>query len=226
MAQLNFDATNVSPQAAFEILPAGWYTGYIVNSEMKPTKDGSGSYLNLELEIIAGQYAGRKAFDRLNINNANPKAVDIAYSTLSAICHATGVIQCADSEQLHGKPMQFKLSVAPASTDPATGTQYEAKNEVKGYKAVDASTSAPGAMQQVPSQWQPSAMPQQAQPIQQFAPQWQPQQSAPQTQPMTAPIAAQGAPWQQQAGPANQAQTQPQWQVPQAQGAPKAPWQK
>ncbi len=129
MAQLNFNAQNVEPRKAFEPVPGGWYSGFISASESKPTSAGDGSYLMLELTISEGPYQGRKLFDRLNLNNKNPVAVEIAYATLSAICHATGVIQVQDSVQLHNIPLDFKASVRPADG------QYEASNDVKGYKA-------------------------------------------------------------------------------------------
>ena len=134
MALLNFNAANVEPSEAFVPIPADWYVAQITKSEMKPTKDGTGAYLELELTVIAGDHAKRKVFDRIHLENKNPVAVDIAMKTLSAICHAVNVIQVADSQQLHGLPLQVKVSVKPARTE--NGTTYEPSNEVKGYKAV------------------------------------------------------------------------------------------
>ncbi len=108
MVALNFDANTVEPSEAFEALPAGWYQTIISNSEMKPTSRKDGSYLQLEMTIIEGQFAGRKLFDRLNIHNSNQVAQEIAYKTLSAICHAVGVMQLQDSAQLHGAPYRSK----------------------------------------------------------------------------------------------------------------------
>lgn len=129
MAALNFDATQVAPQEAFAPIPAAEYNMTVVASETKPTKDGQGWYLQLQLEVLDGAHKGRKVFDRLNLGNTNETAVKIAQQTLSAICHATGVLQLADSAQLHGKPMTVAIRVKPASG------QYEAGNEVKGYGA-------------------------------------------------------------------------------------------
>lgn len=143
MALLNFNAANVEPSEAFAPIPADWYVAQITKSEMKPTKDGTGAFLELELTVIAGDHAKRKVFDRIHLENKNPVAVDIAMKTLSAICHAVNVIQVADSQQLHGLPLQVKVSVKPARTE--NGTTYEPSNEVKGYKAVgDGPTVATG----------------------------------------------------------------------------------
>ena len=154
MAQLNFNAANVAPASAFDVMPAGWYNVRITASEMKPTKDGSGSYLSLTLTVEDGAFKGRKIFDRLNLNNKNATAVKIAYETLSAICHATGVIQLQDSTQLHGLLMSCKLKIKPAEGS------YSEGNEVTGYKAAEGG-AAGAQMQPAPSWAQPTAQAQQ-----------------------------------------------------------------
>lgn len=126
---MNFDANTVEPNAAFEPVPTGWYRVSIIKSEMKETKNGEGHYLQLEMEILEGQYAGCKLWDRLNLFNPNQQAVDIAQRTLSAICHAIGVLTVTDSEALHGHPLLARAVFVPAKGD------YDAKNDIKGYKA-------------------------------------------------------------------------------------------
>lgn len=138
MGNLNFNAAEVEPQAAFEPLPNGWYNVMIEESEMKPTKAEGGAYLELTMVVIDGEYAKRKLFDRLNVQNSNEVAQEIAYQTLSAICHAVGVIQVNDSQELHGKPLMAKVRLKPAEGE------YEANNDIKGYKACDGSTSSAG----------------------------------------------------------------------------------
>ena len=55
MADLgNFNANQVEPTTEFETIPAGRYQAMIVESEMKPTKSGSGSYLQLTFQIVEG----------------------------------------------------------------------------------------------------------------------------------------------------------------------------
>ena len=66
-----FDASQVEPNTPYDVLPPGKYLAQIVASEMRPTKDGMGQYLFLEIDILEGHYAGRKLFDRLNLVNAN-----------------------------------------------------------------------------------------------------------------------------------------------------------
>jgi hypothetical protein len=108
-----FDASQVEPTTAYEVLPPGKYLAQIVNSEMRPTKDGLGAYLFLEIDVLEGQYQGRKLFDRLNLSNPNTTAVEIAQRTLSSICRAVGRLQVNNSEQLHLLPFIAEVRVRP-----------------------------------------------------------------------------------------------------------------
>jgi hypothetical protein len=127
MAKLGttFDASSVDPTMPLEALPPGQYLVQIVASEMRPTRDGSGQYLWLELDVLDGDQKGRKLFDRLNLVNANPMAVEIAQRTLSAICHAAGKLQVQDSDELHLIPMMVDVKVRP----PKNG--YDASNKIR-----------------------------------------------------------------------------------------------
>ena len=138
-----FDATTVEPSAPRgEVIPPGDYAAQIVKSEMKPTKAAGGELLEIELEILEGEYARRHLWDRLNLVNANQQAVEIAQRTLSAICHATGVLRVNDSEALHFKPMLVTVKVLPAGTDKSGYERKEPQNEVRGYAPVNGQRAA------------------------------------------------------------------------------------
>ena len=139
-----FDANVVPPNNEFEPLPAGDYNACIVASEMKPTKDGTGTYLELKLQVLDGKYQNRTLFDRLNLVNKNETAVTIAKGTLSAICRAIGVMTPKDSSELHNKPLKITVRVKP---DPERGPQ----NEIKGYKSRHAGPQAPPTPPAAPS---------------------------------------------------------------------------
>jgi len=62
-----FDANTVEPNTPFQPLPPGRYPVQIVASELRPTKDGMGQMLWLEMDVLEGPFAGRKLFDRLNL---------------------------------------------------------------------------------------------------------------------------------------------------------------
>ncbi len=128
MAGLNFDATQVEPSQPFEVIPPGDYKVQIVDSDMRPTKDGNGQYLWLESEILEGEYQSRKLWSRLNLVNQNQQAVEIAQRELSALCHATGKLHVADSNELHFVPVIAVVKVRPAKGD------FDASNEIRSWK--------------------------------------------------------------------------------------------
>ena len=108
-----FDATGIEPTTGYDVLPAGKYRAQIVESEMRVTRNGMGQFLWLMLDIIEGQYQGRKLFDQLNLVNSNPQTVEIAQRTLSAICHATAKMHVSDSEEVHLIPMTIQVKIRP-----------------------------------------------------------------------------------------------------------------
>jgi len=144
MANLNgFNANEVEPTTTFEPLPAGKYLAAITESEMKPTKSGSGSYLQLTFTILEGEYKNRVLWARLNLNNPNATAVKIARGELSAICRAVGVLQPRDSVDLHNLPLVITVKLKKRDD---TG---ELTNEIKGYTKKDAA-GANGQQPQAP----------------------------------------------------------------------------
>ena len=76
MANLNgFNANEVEPSTDFDPVPAGKYLAAIVESKHKPTKAGTGKYLELKFQILEGEYRNRNLWARLNLENPNPEAV-------------------------------------------------------------------------------------------------------------------------------------------------------
>jgi len=154
MANLDgFNANDVEPTAPFEPLPAGKYLAAITASEMKATKKGDGSYLQLEFTVLDGDPSspngsaeasckGRKVWDRLCINHPNDLTQKIARGNLSAICRAVGVMQPGDSVELHNIPLVITVKCKKRQD---TG---EITNEVKGYEA---KAVASGQPQQAPT---------------------------------------------------------------------------
>ncbi len=138
MANLNgFNANEVEPNSDFDPLPAGKYLAAVTASEMKPTKNGNGDYLQLEFTILEGEYKDRKVWDRLCLKHPNAKTVQIAQGHLSALCRAVGVMQPGDSVDLHNIPLLVKVKVRKREdTDELT-------NEVKGYEPKSAANGKP-----------------------------------------------------------------------------------
>lgn len=122
-----FNAMSVEPSKSFEPIPEGKYTAIITASKFKPTKAGTGEFLEMTIQIVDGPHKGRQFWERLNLKNPNAVAVAIAEGTLSAICRATGVLQPQDSAELHDIPLEIKIV---CKKDKESG---EIRNEIKGY---------------------------------------------------------------------------------------------
>lgn len=146
MAKLSFDATKVAPQKPMDPVPKDWYQVVITSSDLVPTKTDpkNGVRLELEVEIIDGEYKGRKAWDGINTKNKNPKAQQIGEEQLSAICHATKVFKLVDTAELHNKPFEIKLGYeeerrVPVDANKPDGqvTVYDARNVFKGFRPID-----------------------------------------------------------------------------------------
>ena len=128
MADLRgFDANQVEPAADFEPVPAGKYPAVITESEMKANKAGTGHYLQLTFEILDGTCKGRRLWSRLNLDNPNAMAVQIARAELSAVCRAVGVLAPNDSVDLHNLPLVVHVKCRKRDD---TG---EITNEIKGF---------------------------------------------------------------------------------------------
>lgn len=138
MANLHgFNANSVDPALDFEPIPAGKYLAIITDSEMKATKNGSGSFLELTFQVIEGPYKNRLLWSRLNLDNPNKQAVEIARAQLSAICRAVGVMQPKDSLELHNLPLQITVKCKRREdTD-------EIVNEIRAYAKKEAATGQP-----------------------------------------------------------------------------------
>lgn len=146
MANLQgFDANTVEPSDELDPIPAGKYVAVIVDSEMKPTKSGGGSYLQLTFQIVEGEYANRLFWVRLNLDNPNATAVEIARRELSAICRSVGVLVPTDSTDLHNLPCVIHVRVKRRND---TG---ELQNEIKGYSKRESAASKPIETSAAPS---------------------------------------------------------------------------
>ena len=136
MASITFDiSTYEAPKSGFDPLPAGEYQAIVTDSTMKITKAGTGEYLALSMQIIDGEFSGRKIWENLNIHNPNETAEQIARANLKALGLACGFDSLTDTDVLNDVP--FKLVLGIDRKDPA-------RNRVMGYKPMNAA-SAPTA---------------------------------------------------------------------------------
>lgn len=177
MAELgqNFDPSAAPPRDRdFDTIPAGQYEAQVVESEVVPTKSGSGMMLKLTWEVITGPFTNRKVFQQINFSNQSAKAQEIGQRELADICEAAGVGPMRDSEVLHFKPLLIRVGIEKQEG-------YEDKNVVKRVKPMggNAPAASGGQRQATP--------PAQSRPSQQ-----QPNQAPP---PQQRPAAAGSRPW-------------------------------
>jgi len=139
-----FNSSDVEPQDNnFTPIPTAWYPALIEETEQKPTKAGTGWYINGRVTIVGDSYANRKVFFLLNLQNPSQQAMEIAYRELSAICHACGIPVVTDTAQLHNIPVMVHVKSVPAVMESDGVTEkYAAKNEINGWKALEGATNA------------------------------------------------------------------------------------
>lgn len=234
-------------QANLESLAPGWYPAIIIESDVLETNAKDGFRLELKFKVIDGPGKDRTITNNYNIQNPNPKAVEIAMSQIKSICSCIGKFSPINqSEELHNIPLQIRLAKQKDS-------DY---SEVKGYKDINGNDpgkggqGAPVGHQQQPPQGfgnAPQAQPPYAPPQQQYTPaqgqyappvgaqppayappqpQYAPQTQAPAAAPAWTPPAPQAAAPAYQPPPQQQQQQQaPAWQPggPQPQAPAWAP---
>ena len=96
----------------------------------------------MRYDITGPTHQGRVVFGNLNIKNASAKAEEIGRQQLGELMRAIGLARVTDTDQLIGGVLQIKLDVRAATE------QYDAQNEVKGFKAITGSVptfAAPAA---------------------------------------------------------------------------------
>ena len=147
-----FNANEVQGERMeFGTLPPGQYTVAITDSTMKATKSGTGEYLQLEMEVQAGPMQGRKLWERLNLQNPNAQAVDIARRTLKEICLACNRPIIQASEELHGIPMLADVKIEKGkdgNNDTNRVSKYHPASAYQPQQAPVQSTQQAAAAQQ------------------------------------------------------------------------------
>lgn len=136
MTMLNFNANEVEPTVAFDPIPAGKYLAAVTASEMRPTKNGAGTYLQLTLTILEGEHKGRLLWARLCLDHPNKQTASIAQAQLSALCRAINVLTPRDSAELHNIPLTIRVKCKKRED---TG---EVVNEISGYLARENANTA------------------------------------------------------------------------------------
>ena len=84
-----FDLSNVSTKRNFDNIPDGKYTCFVTEAKMQDTKSG-GMMIKTTLTVADGEYEGRKIFTNFNVENSNPKAVEIGLAQLKSLLENGG----------------------------------------------------------------------------------------------------------------------------------------
>ena len=134
MVALNFDASAVQESTGgYELIEPGKYRAEIVADEVKESKSTPGNhYLELQVKVDGTG----SIWDRLNLWNSNPSAVEIANGTLKQIANAIGQSRIADSAEMLLKPLMVRVEIEPGTAG------YKDKNIIVGYSGVG-SVAAP-----------------------------------------------------------------------------------
>lgn len=123
----------------FDPIPAGTYTASITQANLRDTKDGTGKMIAVRYDITGPSHQGRVIFSNINIRNKSPKAEEIGRQQLGDIMRAIGLASLQDTDQLIGGQLQIKVDIEKKEG-------YEARNQVKGFKALSGSPApAPAA---------------------------------------------------------------------------------
>lgn len=155
MPQFNFNAAAVEPQQPRQYgpLPAGEYEMMVVKSDVKPTKAGTGHYLELEMHVVSGEHSGRRLWERLNIDNPNKQAEDIAKQALAGLCGALGITDMTETEQLHDQVFTAFVEIDRKEPD---------RNRIVGYGSIaqaPAPVAKPAARPAAPAPGAPAKKP-------------------------------------------------------------------
>lgn len=112
MARISFDQDKVEGTGSFTPIPPGKYLVEITDSDVRPTKSGTGEYVYLVLRVVEGLYEGRLIFDRLNYINQNQQAEEIAQKALKRLCRLCGIRgELTDTQDLHFKRFEVSIGI-------------------------------------------------------------------------------------------------------------------
>lgn len=126
-----YNPSEVEASTGGSSLPEGKYRCIVLGAVEKPTKDGSGSYVEFQHQVTEGPQKGQSIFQRFNFQNANKQAVDIAFAQFKQLAEACGKPNTQNTDDLNNSVVV--ITYGPQKKNP----QY---NEVKKVEPASAST--------------------------------------------------------------------------------------
>lgn len=120
--------------------PADDYEMAIVKNEIKPSSNKD-DMLCLELEILTGEYKGRKHFENLLLEHDNPQVVQIAADKIYTISLACGDEDEKNFDKLMNIPMLVSLYIKePTKADKKrakkAGREAKPQNQSSGFEPI------------------------------------------------------------------------------------------
>lgn len=158
IANFAFDPSQVAPDQGGAPHPVGQYPAGIVDTEIKPTKDGQFWLLAVTFATPAGT-----AINNYNLGHADENTVRRAKGQLSALCHATGLFNVRAGDHfagLRGGQCQIIVTAQTSEEGKAKGytnvTKVLDRNGNEPGKAGAASTAQSSAFQPAAQTQQPA----------------------------------------------------------------------
>jgi hypothetical protein len=134
-----FNAADGDTIRGADPLPKAVYPMNIIGSDVKGTKDSSGSYVEFIFEVSDGPHAKRRVYYNITFSNRNQDAVNIGHRELRTLCQAVGVLNIdvqvgGNLLNLHGQFFWGAVGFEKQSAeDKAQG--YSQKNDMRNYHA-------------------------------------------------------------------------------------------
>lgn len=150
---IDFDLDQYEASRPVGVLPEGKYQAVIASTSEKTSKNGD-RYVELELEVIAGEHQGRKVRDILNLWHPNEKPRNIARQTLKAICEAIER-KVSDTSQLCNYPLLLSVGVEDNTYNGNTSKVNRVKGYAKLERSVPQQSQAPTAQPRQDGQGRP-----------------------------------------------------------------------
>lgn len=121
LSQYSQQIENAKESSQYAQVPSGDYVVACVASEEKQNSKKTGHYIQLDFEIQEGEFMGEKLVDRINHDNPNETARNIAWGTLKQLGQAIDQHPLPSTEALLGKRLIAKVknkqSIRPIEDD-------------------------------------------------------------------------------------------------------------
>lgn len=112
-AKFDFNLGDYQPFTGTEVVPSGWYSGKIINSETIETNAKDGVNIVLDIEITHGAHAGTTVRYRGLIHSKNESAnvaVEMTRRNMATLNKVLGTkTTIKDAGAWHGVPFNFKV---------------------------------------------------------------------------------------------------------------------